>query len=253
MKFAILASAIALAVTAPATAVTSITYSGELRDLTQWRTASVAKAGHDLGNNNVLGNAGWYIPGNQQTISQPAFIASFAPSNRVYPGNGSYIRIDNPVTTPGASPSTLLTGTFNPFPGGNVVNPTFGFTVGTGAPSLIRVGVMTDNLDNSVFNPSGLRLTSGTVSSAFINLSAAVYNNRSPDWQFFDIVGAQTGDVFSLNVTGGIRGCACVGAVSFDGGVAVNAIPEPASWAMMVVGFGLVGLGVRRRSSAFAA
>ena len=30
------------------------------------------------------------------------------------------------------------------------------------------------------------------------------------------------------------------------------AVPEPASWAMMVVGFGLVGGAVRRRSAAFA-
>ena len=30
------------------------------------------------------------------------------------------------------------------------------------------------------------------------------------------------------------------------------AVPEPASWAMMVIGFGLVGSAVRRRTLAFA-
>ena len=32
----------------------------------------------------------------------------------------------------------------------------------------------------------------------------------------------------------------------------VSAVPEPATWAMMIVGFGLVGATVRRRSLAFA-
>jgi len=32
----------------------------------------------------------------------------------------------------------------------------------------------------------------------------------------------------------------------------LNAVPEPATWAMFVIGFGLVGSAVRRRSPAFA-
>ena len=32
-----------------------------------------------------------------------------------------------------------------------------------------------------------------------------------------------------------------------------NAVPEPATWAMMIVGFGLVGLSARRRREAVAA
>ncbi len=39
------------------------------------------------------------------------------------------------------------------------------------------------------------------------------------------------------------------GTVIFDAGV----VPEPASWAMMVAGFGLVGFAARRRSAAVAA
>ena len=34
---------------------------------------------------------------------------------------------------------------------------------------------------------------------------------------------------------------------------AVNAVPEPASWALMIVGFGLVGVSARRRSRATVA
>ncbi len=36
-------------------------------------------------------------------------------------------------------------------------------------------------------------------------------------------------------------------------GVAVNAVPEPAAWAMMVVGFGLIGIAVRSRRDTVAA
>lgn len=43
--------------------------------------------------------------------------------------------------------------------------------------------------------------------------------------------------------------------VSFPGGEIrgnLSVVPEPASWAMLVIGFGLVGSAVRRRSAAFA-
>jgi hypothetical protein len=43
--------------------------------------------------------------------------------------------------------------------------------------------------------------------------------------------------------------------VNFPGGEIrgnLSTVPEPASWAMMVVGFGLVGSAVRRRQNAFA-
>jgi hypothetical protein len=36
-------------------------------------------------------------------------------------------------------------------------------------------------------------------------------------------------------------------------GAAIGTVPEPASWALMIVGFGLVGSAVRRRSQAIAA
>jgi hypothetical protein len=38
------------------------------------------------------------------------------------------------------------------------------------------------------------------------------------------------------------------GAFGYDGEIVVNGIPEPQTWGLMVVGFGMVGLQVRRRS-----
>jgi len=41
-------------------------------------------------------------------------------------------------------------------------------------------------------------------------------------------------------------------AFEFDD-IAANAVPEPASWAMLIMGFGLVGAAARRRKAAVAA
>jgi len=37
-------------------------------------------------------------------------------------------------------------------------------------------------------------------------------------------------------------------AINFSGNLNAPAVPEPASWALMILGFGAVGLVVRRRS-----
>ena len=39
------------------------------------------------------------------------------------------------------------------------------------------------------------------------------------------------------------------GVVSVNGGLTLNAVPEPATWALFILGFGAVGAGMRRRSS----
>jgi choice-of-anchor C domain-containing protein len=64
------------------------------------------------------------------------------------------------------------------------------------------------------------------------------------DWRNFSVgfvaAGAQTTLVFLSNNNGTNAG------VLLDD-VSVNAVPEPASWALMIMGFGLVGSAVRRR------
>jgi hypothetical protein len=47
---------------------------------------------------------------------------------------------------------------------------------------------------------------------------------------------------FGVGLTDGLT----VSDYDFDG-VTVQSVPEPATWAMMVVGFGLIGSGLRRR------
>src|SRR5256885_725842 len=82
-----------------------------------WRTSSGPK--NDIDGNNILGSDGWFVSGAAGSTQLPAYLVSLITNGSVYPGNGSYARIDDPNTTPGLTPSTLQSGTLNPFPGFN--------------------------------------------------------------------------------------------------------------------------------------
>lgn len=200
----------------------TITYSGSNLDLGKnWRTAATPKL--DIDGNNVLGTDGWYVTGSAigtaKLVSpryvRPGTMWIVAPE---YAGNGNYYAIDNPNTTPGASPTTVLTGTKNPFPGTNVESEVYRFTVTGSVPSVFRLGVMVDNLDAAGYNPNGMRLVQqgGPGDSTSIATTAASYNNRNPDWLYFDVSGAQAGDTFQVFSKGGPNGAATAGAFSFD-------------------------------------
>ena len=92
-------------------------------------------------------------------------------------------------------------------------------------------------------------MVGGGATSPTVDLGGGSFNNRLADFVFFDIDGAVAGDSFSVSVTGGRQGCACLGGVSFD---AIAAVPEPASWALMIGGVGAVGGALRRRAKVAA-
>lgn len=105
------------------------------------------------------------------------------------------------------------------------------FTVDPNTPSAFRLGVMTGGLDNGnyspeeiflqQFDPNGLPVGSpvstGTLSTD-PNSSAGPYKDRYVDMHFFDIVGAEEGDVFVIGVTSGKGsfGNAGISGFSFD-------------------------------------
>lgn len=101
-------------------------------------------------------------------------------------------------------------------------NAAFNFTKSGGAGSLI------------VNQP----LNSIAYSSDILALSAFTFRNLSLSFTGMNPAFTIGGDGFGTNFDANIAG-------SFAGA----AVPEPASWAMMLAGFGLVGFASRRRSS----
>ena len=184
-----------------------------------WRTASVSKL--DIDGNNILGSDGWYCFGGSPTSSQvPGYINAWTATGSIYAGNSNYAKIDNPVTTPGTSPSTETSGTANPNPGANSPAVILTFTLAGNVPQNIRIGMMIDNLDTVAYNPSSLSLVSLTTgASASANVTSSQnskYADRIPDWVFFEIDGGVSGEQYEIQAYGSAAGIATMGAVAFD-------------------------------------
>jgi hypothetical protein len=220
-----------------------ITYTGSDMDLGGgWRTSTLSK--FDIDNNNVLGSDGWFVAGGAGSTQLPAYLQSLVnPGNSIYPGNGGYASIDDPNSTPGLTPTTLVSGTMNPFvsePHADLI-----LTFGGSVPTTVRLGLMVDNLDIAGYNPSALQVvqSGGPGSSAVVDTTLAQSNNRIPDWFYFDIQ-AQPGDSYNVLVSSGPNGCNCLGAVSFDS----VATPEPMPFELMGIGAAVFSvLALRRR------
>lgn len=145
-------------------------------------------------------------------------------------------------------------------------------------------------IDSLLFAYAGEQWRSGSASSDRLNfqfsLDASQLDNGTwTDFDFLDFVatngsgaGAINGNTFSTPISGTIGGFSIASGASFgfrwvdqdvggsDHGMAVDnlsitaslvpvsgAVPEPSTWAMMILGFGMVGAGLRnRRKLAFA-
>jgi hypothetical protein len=233
-----------------ATAATAgpINYVGALVDTgSSWRTPSVANNVFALSPTGILGVDGYHLPGNQGVSHQASYVSDYQGAAFVYGGNGGYASVDNPTPTPGAAPSQLTTGTFNPFPGTGSSAETFLFSLSSTAPTRVRVGLLVDNTDVNIFNSSAVQISGPDGLSLKVDLTGESFNNRAADWVYFDILGG-AGGTFSVLGFGGQAGCACLGGVSFD-----SVVPEPATWLLMVAGFGLIGSAIRRQSRQTAA
>ena len=195
-----------------------IAYVGLQADLgAGWRTASTPKT-YDIDGNNVLGSNGWWLP--NYTLSSPSYITSFA-NNFYYSGNGGYALVDNPLTTPGTTPSLIYSGTTSsqsPSYGIKSINSVVSFTLTGAVPGTIRIGIMSGNSDASgAFGASGYQIISALFDSGMtteLQTNGAVYNGN-PDWAFFDITGGSAGQTYSIYANGGPLGNAGIGAISF--------------------------------------
>jgi hypothetical protein len=220
----------------------TITYVGTDQDLGGgWRTPIVP---NDVSSGGYLGVDGWFVAGNSGSTQLPSYLTSLIPNGAVFGGNGSYASIDNPATTPGSTPSTLISGTLNPFPGTNQPAVDLTFTFGAVVPGVVQLGLMIDNLDIAAYNPDSMQVIElgGPASSPVISTTSAAYNNRDPDWLLFDIQ-PQAGGTYEVIGTGGPNGCACLGAASFD----TASVPEPSSFGLAGIGVGLLVILTLRR------
>jgi hypothetical protein len=182
-------------------------------------------------------------------ISTPSWVSASQPLATRMAGGYGYSLIDDPVLQhgvrhwtfdgvnyPDAGSGAPNTGQ-NPYvkmgflDGGDIFgnNPTeeptgrWAFTVGADAPAAFRIGVMTGGGDSENFAPSevylqqfegttpvGTPLGSGALSGTL--------KDRFVDMHFFDVIGAEEGDVFAIGVMAGPNsfGNAGVAGISFD-------------------------------------
>ena len=99
------------------------------------------------------------------------------------------------------------------------------------------------------FSGFPLGVTSGTYSNLFDLLTAATYNPSFVTANGGTVAGAESA---LLSAIGSGRAYLNIHTTAFPGGEIrgfLVAVPEPATWAMMLLGFGAIGLAFRRRRS----
>ena len=91
-----------------------------------------------------------------------------------------------------------------------------------------------------------------TVLFSFTGIDAAVNPNGNQANPITNPLATLTFSGADISLVGGLRLTSSQNAFEVDN-LSVAGVPEPASWAMMLAGFGMIGGALRRRSSAVAA
>jgi hypothetical protein len=192
----------------------AVVHAGNHTDLGPgWRSYYPVKP-LNLDGDNILGTDGYHLVNLPPVL--PAYLASAVILSGTFPGNDDYSYLDDPNSLG----SQFLTGTMNPNPGPGGSADLFGFTLNAGAAGrTIRVGLLVDNLDGAAWNAASLTLVQANgppASNGPVATVAPAFNNRTPDWVFFDITGGQAGQTFIVRGAGGANGTATLGGVAFD-------------------------------------
>lgn len=232
MKTAILA--LAMLAAAPATAANLLTNGGFEAGSTAGWTSTIF-----TGSN---GTAGVYTNGSNAPVSGLPTTVNAAGGNYVY-----------------------LTGQGGP----GAYELRQSFTLTSAATVTIKFDHFANNFAGVVYNQNGLDPFAGVpVEFALVDLiltSTPNFDNSSPIQTFYS--GSDAGGnpnpwtTYSFNVALGagtydLRFAQADNQSFFTQGVdnaSVSFVPEPASWTMLIVGFGLVGAAARRRTAALAA
>lgn len=104
-----------------------------------------------------------------------------------------------------------------------------------------------NNLEFNLFNGGG---TSGTANFVLTDNAGDVFNFTNlalgSGENFFGFMGIAGQSIANVSFTT-TAGVADVRQIRLDESRVTAAVPEPSTWAMMLVGFGAIGFGVRRR------
>ncbi|MCE5325555.1 MAG: PEP-CTERM sorting domain-containing protein [Planctomycetaceae bacterium] len=233
-------------VMASASRAATIDYVGADIDGTQaaWRTTSVAKP-LDADGDNVYGTAGYLMPMNSyhpggmppeayyNTATEPYRLnPSFATLEWAQDWSGSFSdwgewprSMDNPVSG----------GSFT-YGGMYGVSPQDFVRVTLTSAGSFRLGVWIDGQNGGEYATA---LTVRTSDNSVTGTSATADANNVIDWYFWDVTGA-AGDVFLVTATKSSGGWVDLG------GITIDAIPEPATMSLLVLG-GVAALVRRKR------
>ncbi len=148
------------------------------------------------------------------STSANAAVFNFTLNTAIGNGSGSFTTASD---APGFNLISALTGTFD------------GGAITLLAPNSYPVGAANDNLYN--------------VAAPFLTFNGFSFLANGNNYNVY----AQNGVIRACGVTPSCNGNQ---AATFD--VTPGAVPEPASWAMMIGGLGIVGVAMRRRATTVA-
>ena len=140
------------------------------------------------------------------------------------------VSVNGDVTTINFGQGTIQTPTFNYM---------FSFmTDDTPYSANFVVGSSTTGVDFTTANVSGPNLGA-------TGMDLSVLNAMNPASLFLNDVPLLANTVYTVTLAGNAPN---PGAFTGNATLTVPAVPEPATWAMMLIGFGAMGFAVRRRS-----
>ena len=214
------------------------------------------------GSRNVLGfinvarlqqvfNASQFLTG-PVTLTGVSFRANGASFGGLFSGPGTAFThttqgLQIALSTTAASADNLSTS-FAANTGSNVINvlPRANVTYGTAANSANGTTKDFDVFLNFV-NPFTYDPSKGNLLLDLTNFDGSDSSGTTLDG--VNTLGDGTSSLFVSNGTGGTGATSTFGYVTqFTTGTVAGAVPEPASWAMMIVGLGAIGFAMRRKS-----
>jgi hypothetical protein len=143
----------------------------------------------------------------------------------------------NPII---AGPNGTFTASFT-----GTVSDTVGSTFSDSA-TIVLPGGMTNGTISTTISP-GAGNSSVDLTSVLFNSTAFVLVDIGPNAEFGILTNAPTNNgINTLTVNGTVTGSGTYSGTLF---FAPGAIPEPSTWAFMIVGFGAVGYSMRRKAS----